>query len=126
MAAKGPQSGTSNGNAPPFATKDGRPTNVTPGRPTDMTASNGTPNPAAEGGAHDFLADPTGTPGAGPKPRDLIASGNRPQTPGAPEQRANPQSVPATGTSIPVDAGAVRRGGTGSLGNNARPFKGMK
>lgn len=132
MASKkssSPQSGTvTTPNAPPFASARGTPTNVSPGRPTDLVGSRGEPNASARGGDHNFWQDPNGSPGEGPRPRDLHAdpSMNPAQTPSSPMNRVSPKEVPKGGTSIPVDPGAVRRGGVGSIGNPAKPFRGMK
>jgi hypothetical protein len=124
-----PQSGIGTTRTP-FSTADGRVPAGAPagGRPTDLVASGGVPNASARGGGRDFLKDPTGTPVEGDAPRDLTAdpSMNPGQRPATPEQRVNPQSVAKGGTSIPRDPGAVARGGTGTLGNASRPFKGMK
>lgn len=100
------QSGNSgNGASPPFATKDGKPTNQ-----------------GTTGGGNDFLTNPTGT-GDKSGGKDFLADGNRKQP--AFKEPANPDSIPAGGKILKADPGPVSKkvSGTATAIANKTPFK---
>jgi hypothetical protein len=103
------QSGNSgNGQTPPFASSDGKPTNQGTGA----------------SGAHDFLTDPKGSgPAAGG--RDFTKE-NRPQSEAKPEVVPNPQEIPTGGKILKADPGPLSRtvsGTAAGVDGGKKPFR---
>ncbi len=111
----------------PFATADGKP--ITPdtnnAKPTDFTKK--PTSDATKGGEFDVTKQnrtqatepPSTTP---PRQPHMV---DRPQNVGdAP--RFNTQSVPKDGSLVPPTPTKQPSRGTGSIGNSAKPFKGMR